>query len=146
MTHEEKEFFKSERRKCKIHQVQEKVDECMKSNLFVPWAKLNPDKWLISFFYDELSFQKYLNSFEVSPTIQPSNKALTDEAKAHYKSERKKCNESFKIHQLQEKLDECMKLNVFEPMTKLSDKWLMLYLNDELSFHQLLDSFVVTKV
>ena len=115
----------------------------MKSNLFVPWAKLNPDKWLISFFYDELSFQKYLNSFEVSPTIQPSNKALTDEAKAHYKSERKKCNESFKIHQ--EKLDECMKLNVFEPMTKLSDKWLMLYLNDELSFHQLLDSFVVTK-
>ena len=116
----------------------------MKSNLFVPWAKLNPDKWLISFFYDELSFQKYLNSFEVSPTIQPSNKALTDEAKAHYKSERKKCNESFKIHQ--EKLDECMKLNVFEPMTKLSDKWLMLYLNDELSFKQLLNSFIVTKV
>ena len=37
-----------------------------------------------------------------------------------------------------------MKSNVFEPMTKLSDKWLMLYLNDELSFHQLLDSFVVT--
>ena len=113
----------------------------MKSNLFVPWATLS-DKWLISFFHDELSFKKLLNLFEVSPTIQPSNKALTDEAKAHYKSERKKCNESFKIHQ--EKLDECMKLNVFEPMTKLSDKWLMLYLNDELSFHQLLDSFVVT--
>ena len=117
----------------------------MKSNLFVPWATLS-DKWLISFFHDELSFKKLLNSFEVSPTIQPSDKALTVEAKERFQSERKKCNESFKIHQLKEKLDECMKLNVFEPMTKLSDKWLMLYLNDEPSFHQLLDSFVVTKV
>ena len=125
----------------------------MKSNLFVPWANLNPDKWLISFFYDELSFQKLLNSFEVSNALideEEVSNALTDEEKEHFKSERKKCNESFKIHKnpiknpLKEKLDECMKLNVFEPMTKLSDKWLMLYLNDELSFHQLLDSFVVT--
>ena len=122
----------------------------MKSNLFVPWANLNPDKWLISFFYDELSFEKLLNSFEVSPTIQPSKKALPQGLKERFKSERKKCNESFKIHKnpiknpLKKKLDECMKSNVFEPMTKLSDKWLMLYLNDELSFHQLLDSFVVT--
>ena len=82
----------------------------MKSNLFVPWAKLNPDKWLISFFYDELSFQKYLNSFEVSPTIQPSNKALPQGLKERFKSERKKCNESFRIDQLKEKFEECIKL------------------------------------
>ena len=127
----------------------------MKSNLFVPWANLNPDKWLISFFYDELSFEKLLNSFEVSPTLTDEEEdedalTLTDEEKEHFQSERKKCNKSFKIHKnpiknpLKKKLDECMKSNVFEPMTKLSDKWLMLYLNDELSFHQLLDSFVVT--
>ena len=92
----------------------------MKSNLFVPWANLNPDKWLISFFYDELSFEKLLNSFEVSPTIQPSKRALPQGLKELFKSERKKCNESFKIHQSNEKLKECMNLNVFDPMADIS--------------------------
>ena len=103
---------------------------------------------------DELSLKKIIKSFAERHTIRrnKSNKAspFTDEDIVNFKSERKKCNKSFKIHKnpmknpLKKKLDECMKSNVFEPMTKLSDKWLMLYLNDELSFHQLLDSFVVT--
>ena len=118
----------------------------MKSNVFEPISNENfkSDRWLILYLNDELSFEKLLNSLVVKPTIRKnkSNKALPDELKELFKSERKKCSESFKI---QEKLDECMKLNVFEPMGKLSDRWLILYLNDELRFKKLLNSLVVTE-
>ena len=60
------------------------------------------------FLHDE----KLINSFVVRPSIRRnrSNKALTDEAKEHFMSERKKCNESFRIDQLKEKFEECIKL------------------------------------
>ena len=73
---------------------------------------------------DELSLKKIINSFAERHTIRrnKSNKAspFTDEDIVNFKSERKKCNESFKIHQSNEKLKECMNLNVFDPMANIS--------------------------
>ena len=59
-----------------------------------------------------MNFKKLINSFVVKPTIRrnKSNKALTDAAKEHFISERKKCNESYRIDQLKEKFEECIKL------------------------------------
>ena len=64
------------------------------------------------FLHDELCFKKLIYSFVVRPSIRrnKSNKALTDAAKEHFISERKKCNESYRIDQLKEKFEECIKL------------------------------------